>query len=185
LYSIKFVFLGHAVYGLDEIKEDALASAAFFVNEDKIKFYTVPDANLPIDSSRNQVNAEIIFDYIDRFSTISQEPNEIVIYIVDQDMYIRGMNFIFGVANTKKKRIVLSLYRLKRGYYGENMVDVQKYRERVFKEIMHELGHVYGLGHCKDKNCVMSFSKSILEVDHKLPMFCRDCLDKLSGQIEI
>ncbi len=47
--------------------------------------------------------------------------------------------------------------------------------ERVKKELLHELGHTFGLGHCQDKGCIMSFSNSVLEVDLKGLGFCSKC----------
>jgi archaemetzincin len=47
------------------------------------------------------------------------------------------------------------------------------------KEAVHELGHAFGLVHCKDFECVMHFSNSIEQVDLKANAFCRKCADLL------
>jgi archaemetzincin len=40
---------------------------------------------------------------------------------------------------------------------------------------VHELGHVFGLEHCPDPECVMHFSNSLLDTDRKSTSFCSQC----------
>jgi archaemetzincin len=40
---------------------------------------------------------------------------------------------------------------------------------------VHELGHVYGLGHCNRQACVMWFSNTLAETDRKGSRFCPVC----------
>ena len=40
-------------------------------------------------------------------------------------------------------------------------------RERVVKEVLHELGHTFGLTHCAESKCVMSLATHIELVDSK------------------
>jgi archaemetzincin len=47
--------------------------------------------------------------------------------------------------------------------------------ERLGKECVHELGHVFGLLHCADPQCVMARSASIVHVDVKRAVLCREC----------
>lgn len=51
---------------------------------------------------------------------------------------------------------------------------------RAVKEAVHELGHTYGLGHCRNPRCVMSFSNSLRDVDRKERDFCPSCRRKLA-----
>ena len=48
-------------------------------------------------------------------------------------------------------------------------------RERTIKEVLHELGHAYGLVHCHDQLCVMRASTYVEEVDLKDAGFCGAC----------
>jgi archaemetzincin len=46
---------------------------------------------------------------------------------------------------------------------------------RTVKEAIHELGHTGGLEHCPDPRCVMYFSNTLADTDHKDYQFCARC----------
>jgi archaemetzincin len=73
---------------------------------------------------------------------------------------------------------VIALIRLYPKFYGLRE-DRGKFLQRVVKEAVHELGHTYGLGHCKDQRCVMAFSNSLADTDTKGQAFCQKCRSKL------
>jgi len=54
----------------------------------------------------------------------------------------------------------------------------------IEKEVIHELGHIFGLPHCKNK-CVMQFSNSLAEAMEKPSHFCQECIKKLKDKINI
>jgi len=99
------------------------------------------------------------------------------VYVVGvgyMDGYDRGLNFVFGEADPHASIAVVFTKRLDPAFYGERR-DYNLYVERVSKEIIHELGHLLGLGHCSLRECVMSFSNSVYEVDLKTRFFCAKC----------
>jgi archaemetzincin len=51
--------------------------------------------------------------------------------------------------------------------------------DRAVKEIVHELGHTFGLGHCPNSKCVMHFSNSLADTDLKEAYFCNMCRPKI------
>ena len=55
--------------------------------------------------------------------------------------------------------------------------------ERAVKEAVHELGHTYGLGHCRDPRCIMYFSNTLHDTDLKGPGFCAACGEKVNRGI--
>lgn len=98
--------------------------------------------------------------------------------VVDADLYTPGLNFVFGQAQMGGWAAVIALPRLRQGFYGLPD-DEALFHQRAVKEAVHELGHTYGLGHCRNPRCVMSFSNSLRDVDRKERGFCPSCCRKL------
>ena len=59
--------------------------------------------------------------------------------------------------------------------------DPDLYRRRALTECVHELGHTWGLRHCRDARCVMHFSNSLLDTDTKGAAFCSRCTRRLGA----
>ena len=104
--------------------------------------------------------------------------DERVVGIADVDLYVPRLNFVFGEANIASGTAIVSLYRLRQEYYG-SAPDEALFLERAAKEIVHELGHTFGLGHCPNNKCVMHFSNSLADTDLKKAHFCNMCRPKI------
>ncbi|WP_287153995.1 archaemetzincin family Zn-dependent metalloprotease [Candidatus Solincola tengchongensis] len=102
--------------------------------------------------------------------------------IADVDLYAPGLNFVFGQAVVGGRECVISLWRLRPYFYGLSP-EWSVFRDRVVKEAVHELGHTFGLGHCRDPGCVMRFSNSIADTDRKGRDFCPHCRGSLERVI--
>lgn len=100
------------------------------------------------------------------------EMEDAVLGVTEEDAYVDGLNFIFGLACDRKA--LIALRRLRPEFYGLPE-DEELFKRRVLKEAVHELGHVFGLDHCTDRNCVMYFSNSILDTDFKDWRYCGSC----------
>lgn len=98
--------------------------------------------------------------------------------VVDRDLYVPDLNFVFGLADTIGRRAVVALPRLRQRFYGL-ADDEALFHERAAKEAVHELGHTYGLGHCRNRRCVMAFSNSLGDTDRKERRFCATCLARV------
>jgi len=96
--------------------------------------------------------------------------------IIDYDLYVPKLNFVFGEAS--QRVAVISLTRLRYEYYNLPK-DQGLFRRRVLTEAVHELGHTYGLKHCGNPHCVMFSSKSLIDTDMKGPAFCERCKKNL------
>lgn len=106
------------------------------------------------------------------------EREERVVGIADVDLYVPRLNFVFGEADVISGTAIVSLYRLRQEYYGL-APDEALFLERATKEIVHELGHTFGLGHCPNNKCVMHFSNSLADTDLKESHFCNMCRPKI------
>ncbi len=106
------------------------------------------------------------------------EGEERVVGITEVDLYIPRLNFVFGEADVLAGTAIVSLCRLRQEYYGL-APDEALFLERATKEIVHELGHTFGLGHCGNNKCVMHFSNSLADTDLKQVSFCTKCRPKI------
>ena len=95
-----------------------------------------------------------------------------VVAVTTVDLYTEGLNFVFGLANAGASGAVVSIHRLAAS-------DPDLFADRLVKEVVHELGHTWGLGHCEDSACVMHFSNELAETDGKGAGFCGACCPSL------
>ncbi|MFN3466335.1 MAG: archemetzincin, partial [Candidatus Brocadiales bacterium] len=75
------------------------------------------------------------------------------------------------------------LCRLRQEFYGRP-VDLTLLKERMVKEAVHEIGHVWGMRHCPDPCCVMFFSNSLADTDRKSDTFCKNCTGFLRDNVQ-
>ena len=106
------------------------------------------------------------------------EREERIVGIADVDLYVPRLNFVFGEADVASGTAIVSLYRLRQEYYGL-APDEALLLDRATKEIVHELGHTFGLEHCPNSKCVMHFSNSLADTDVKEAYFCTECRPKI------
>lgn len=119
-------------------------------------------------SDSEQLNAEAFLPSIKRAK--EKESANYALGITKQDLFVPGLNFVFGRASGNLA--VISLYRLK-------SANKKLFFARAAKEAVHELGHCFGLKHCPDLRCVMHFSNSLADTDYKSENFCEKCKKKL------
>ena len=97
-----------------------------------------------------------------------------VLGVTDVDLEIPMLSFLFGQAQLDGPIAVVSLCRLHQEFYGfpaqESLL-----RERTVKEVLHELGHTFGLVHCSQSSCAMSLATHIESVDAKKEQYCERC----------
>jgi archaemetzincin len=135
--------------------------------------------NLPLPAScpegRSQYPGE---PFLAALAAARLPEEEVILGVTGVDLTVPGLNFVFGLADPGSHAAVISLARLYPEFYGQPR-DPRRFKERAVKEAVHELGHLLGLGHCPDPDCVMSFSNSLADTDRKGPGFCPACRDLL------
>jgi archaemetzincin len=101
-----------------------------------------------------------------------------LLVVTEHDVFIPMLTFIFGQAQVNGLAALLSLARLRQEYYGlQARRDL--FLERVLKEVLHELGHTFGLVHCQDRQCAMSLSINVTNIDVKRGELCAACAPRL------
>jgi len=140
-----------------------------------IEPHTKAKVQFAFDNRRNQWDSFKLLEWIlDNFNPTRGTK---ILGILDVDAYSAGFDFVFGEAFYRGRVAAVYLARLRQEFYGLDP-NPSLFYGRLVKEAIHELGHVFGLRHCKNSRCVMHFSTSLLDIDTKRKNFCSDCAKK-------
>jgi len=127
------------------------------------------------DPNRRQYNGNTLLKLVDSISF----PDSIkTIGLFNVDLFIPILTFIFGQAFLNGGTGIASLYRFSNERYGMTG-DNQFLVDRFKKEVIHELGHTFGLIHCHTPTCVMRSSTYVEDIDQKEQHFCINCRAEL------
>ncbi|WKZ15086.1 MAG: archaemetzincin family Zn-dependent metalloprotease [Candidatus Jettenia caeni] len=137
-------------------------------------FNAQPIPQYAFDPKRNQYHSTRILESLKQIKA----RGELILGIVDVDLYAPELNFVFGEANILDSVCIISIMRLRQEYYGLPKNN-KLFLERILKEAIHEIGHTYGLAHCDNPKCIMHFSNSLKDTDTKGPGFCFRCNMKI------
>ena len=127
-------------------------------------------------SSRKQYDANQLLKYIDHEIKDDQSKT---LALVNVDLFIPILTYIFGQAYLGGNTAIASLYSLQNELYGLKKNE-KLLKERLLKEIVHELGHSFGLIHCRTPGCVMQSSTYVEDIDQKEHHFCPQCKNKIA-----
>jgi archaemetzincin len=114
------------------------------------------------------------------FSSLTSDVPGKVLLITEVDLFVPVLTFVFGEAQLNGKHSIVSVCRLHEEFYS-GISDDDLLFQRTMKEVLHELGHCFGLIHCKDWDCVMHSSQGIEEVDIKGNFYCKTCARSVIG----
>lgn len=157
-------------YPLDALKPSISLRFPWFKVETVAPLATPNEA---YDSRRNQYHSTRILVLLEKHAESLRV--ERLLGLAAFDLYVPGMNFVFGEARCPGRVAVISTKRL----MPTNPNEFGLFEKRVVKEAVHEIGHSLGLKHCSDELCVMHFSESLADTDRKGAEFCRDCQSHL------
>jgi archaemetzincin len=97
-----------------------------------------------------------------------------ILGVASVDLYIPILTFVFGEAQLNGKAAVISLFRPRGDADGSNL-PLGEVLKRLIKLSIHELGHTFGLGHCREEGCLMGFAANLEKLDQKNLSLCRYC----------
>ena len=128
-----------------------------------------PSPEYAFNKKRGQYYSSAILENLAKF-----RPGRITLAVIERDLYVPELNFVFGEADPVNKICIISLLRLRQSFYGlfENK---ELFLRRSLKEAVHEIGHLLGLSHCPNPKCVMRFSNRLSDTDVKDYRFCSNC----------
>ena len=132
-------------------------------------------------NGRKQIDAQVLLDSIQAYKHrhAIQDP---LLLVVHQDLFKNGNSFVFGLARQSVGAAVVSTARLSNEYYGRDGND-DDLIDRITKEGAHEVGHLLGLDHCHDRECIMFKPDTLDELDRKKKVLCNKCSEQLAGHL--
>ena len=139
------------------------------------------------DPRRRQYNSSVLLKQLLGSLRSGIDPAGKIIGVIDEDIFSPIFTFVFGEAVKNGDVGLISLKRLRQEYYGMPR-DAGLLRKRILKSMLHELGHLLGLVHCRNTSCVMWKCTSIRGLDGKAERFCADCrarLDRLGRRARL
>lgn len=171
--NITIILLGYPEKDFPEQILRQVESEFSFPTLLKEKYWDLSDY---FEASRRQYNANRILEEMEhRFAT----EHDKVIGLFNVDLFIPILTFIFGQAFLNGQSALVSAYRLRNERYGL-APDEKLFTDRLQKEIIHELGHCFGLIHCPNPDCVMHSSTYVEDIDQKSSSLCHTCKHKLN-----
>ena len=123
------------------------------------------------DESRKQNNSTVLLAQILNGTRDSSSKR---LAVVDVDLFIPVLTFVFGEAQLLGPAAIVSMHRLSNPFYGLPRDD-KLMLQRLAKESVNELRQTFGLYHCHHFECVMRSSTYVEEIDMKRVLPCAAC----------
>jgi archaemetzincin len=129
------------------------------------------DGAFAFSEPRNQFHSTAILQAMD---LVARNGKFRLLGITGADLYVPVLTFVFGEAQLDGPCALVSTHRLREEFYGlAPRRDLL--HDRLLKEALHELGHTFGLRHCRDWRCAMASTHAVERLDLKEPAFCPSC----------
>lgn len=158
-----------------EVEEEVMTILARHVSEmfgfEVVSYTSFPEPDYAFDERRGQYSSALI---LGNLAKVCPPDAARFLAVTEADLFIPMVTFVYGQAQLSGRVAIVSLARLSPDFYGLK-VNKQLKVQRARKEVAHELGHTFGLVHCRDRSCIMSLSTEILQIDVKSEDFCAGC----------
>ena len=162
---------------LDDISFVISAVLPLFRFEEQKTQINQPIVQVPkyvFNSARQQYRSDRLLSWLEQ--TLKLSNNIKLVALCNFDAYFGNYNFCFGHAIIGGSVAAVYLQRLLPHSYTDGDDRLRDlFQNRLIKEVVHELGHTFGLRHCFRNSCVMHKSKSINDTDNKNEKFCNIC----------
>ncbi|MBT3227062.1 MAG: archaemetzincin family Zn-dependent metalloprotease [Deltaproteobacteria bacterium] len=137
------------------------------------------DIGFAYNRTRNQYHSTSILEKLSSFTGLKAEK---IVVLTKEDLFIPILTHVYGEAQLCGRSCIVSICRLNEELDSKKQSDI--FFNRTAKEVLHELGHTFGLTHCKDRTCIMHYCRSIRDVDRKSIQLCRYCRILLKDQLK-
>ncbi|QNA44568.1 zinc-dependent metalloprotease family protein [Lacibacter sediminis] len=133
--------------------------------------------NFPANSyykPRNRYRADSTIKWLRQ---IKPDSARTIVGITNEDVSVnKGAHKDYGVMGLgykPGKSCVVSTYRL-----GKTATSQKHFQQRLFKVVVHEMGHNFGLHHCPTETCIMVDAEGQMKLDREKNL-CGNCRRKL------
>ena len=120
--------------------------------------------------NRKQYNAAFVLKELAK----SRRRHLRLLAVVNVDLFIPVLTYVFGEAQMGGRAAVVSLCRLREKEHG-GRVPLDAFYRRVIKVAIHEVAHTFDLVHCRQADCVMKLSSEAEDLDTLSLFFCEYC----------
>jgi len=160
-------------------EKDLLEKTAEAVSQEFHSLVNIREGHIDLsefyDQGRRQYNATYLLKHVD---SVFFPDSVKTLGLFNVDLFIPILTFIFGQAYLNGRSGITSMYRLDNERYGM-ATNKKVLLERFCKEVIHELGHTFGLIHCQNPTCVMRSSTYVEDIDQKKQHLCFNCRNQL------
>jgi archaemetzincin len=176
LQNITLISFGH-------FRDDFLKNVTEAVNHEFLLAVNTKEGHIDLsefyDPVRRQYNGIKLLKEVEVMYSLDSAKT---IGLFSVDLYIPILTYIFGQAFLNGRTGIASHYRLSNERYGMN-TDEKIILDRFKKEVIHELGHTFGLIHCHVPTCVMRSSTYVEDIDQKSENLCFNCRKAMSSNM--